>query len=289
MRGVGRGILRGVGVRSIPPPFIATGGTITEADGYTIHTFTSSGNFEVLSGSGDVEYLVVGGGGAGAGNSGASSGGGGAGGFRDSETEGLMPLTKGTYPVVVGAGGIGTTVSNVRGQSGSPSSFNGIISLGGGGGGTGTSAPSTSSGGAGASGGGGGCNSGAGGAGTAGQGFAGATAGTEGVYPAGGGGGAGGAGGARPGYNSDGGIGKTSSISGTATDYAGGGSGAWYYATVNRLQYAGAGVGGIGFSSTPPTSAQPNTGSGGGGACSTQLAGSGGSGIVIIRYKKYSS
>ncbi len=44
--------------------FSATGGTITTSGDYTIHTFTSSGDF-VVSGSGEVEYLVVAGGGGG--------------------------------------------------------------------------------------------------------------------------------------------------------------------------------------------------------------------------------
>ncbi len=43
----------------------AIGGTISSVDGYTIHTFTSSGTFTVVSG-GVVEYLVVAGGGSGA-------------------------------------------------------------------------------------------------------------------------------------------------------------------------------------------------------------------------------
>ena len=59
----------------------ATGGTITEIndDGvnYRVHTFTSSGTFEVTSGSGEVEYLIVAGGGSGGEGHG---GGGGAGG-----------------------------------------------------------------------------------------------------------------------------------------------------------------------------------------------------------------
>ena len=59
--------------------FSATGGTITTAAGKTIHTFTSSGTFEVTLGSRDVEYVVVAGGGGG-GNS--FGGGGGAGGYR---------------------------------------------------------------------------------------------------------------------------------------------------------------------------------------------------------------
>jgi hypothetical protein len=63
---------------------LATGGTITTAAGKTIHTFTSSGTFEVTGGSGDVEYLVVAGGGGGGGAD--VGGGGGAGGFRTSDT-----------------------------------------------------------------------------------------------------------------------------------------------------------------------------------------------------------
>jgi hypothetical protein len=48
---------------------------ITEADGYRIHTFTSSGDFEITSGEGDVEYLIVGGGGGGGGSTSANAGG----------------------------------------------------------------------------------------------------------------------------------------------------------------------------------------------------------------------
>ena len=42
--------------------FTATGGTITESGGYTIHTFTSSGTFTPNS-TGSVDYLIVAGGG----------------------------------------------------------------------------------------------------------------------------------------------------------------------------------------------------------------------------------
>jgi len=52
--------------------FSATGGTITDADGYRIHVFTSPGSF-VVSGVGDVEYLVVAGGGGG-GHNGSNAG-----------------------------------------------------------------------------------------------------------------------------------------------------------------------------------------------------------------------
>ena len=77
----------------------ATGGTITTAAGKTIHTFTSSGTFEVTRGSGNVEYLVVAGGGGG--------GGGGAGGFRTGSGFAVSP---GPYSITVGGGGaFGTT------------------------------------------------------------------------------------------------------------------------------------------------------------------------------------
>ena len=51
-----------------PVPVSATGGsTFTPGDGYTVHIFTTSSTpgFEVTSGSGEVEYLVIAGGGGG--------------------------------------------------------------------------------------------------------------------------------------------------------------------------------------------------------------------------------
>ena len=60
-------------------PTLATGGTITTANGYRTHTFTSSGTFNVVvSGGLTVSSLVVGGGGGG--GSQVVGGGGGAGG-----------------------------------------------------------------------------------------------------------------------------------------------------------------------------------------------------------------
>ena len=47
--------------------FSATGGTITTSGDYTIHTFTSSGNFVIESGEASIEYLVIAGGGGGGG------------------------------------------------------------------------------------------------------------------------------------------------------------------------------------------------------------------------------
>jgi len=118
-------------------PLGATGGTITEiTDGgvdYRVHTFTSSGTFEVTSGSNDIDVLVVGGGGSGGTHHG---GGGGAGGL---VYKSAHPVTLGSYSVVVGDGGDGVltpgnTTSNLEGNPGSDSTFDGFVALGGGGG-----------------------------------------------------------------------------------------------------------------------------------------------------------
>ena len=86
---------------------LPTGGTITLAGGYRIHTFLnaqSGTNFRTpfaASASFPVEYMVIAGGGAGFTTHG--SGGGGAGGYRTGTfTGGLNANTN--YPVVVGAG-----------------------------------------------------------------------------------------------------------------------------------------------------------------------------------------
>lgn len=83
--------------------FGATGGTedTTSVSGYKLHTFTSSGTFEVTGAAGEVEILLVGGGGAGGQHFG---GGGGAGAVMVSNA---FELPVGTYTVTVGAGGTG--------------------------------------------------------------------------------------------------------------------------------------------------------------------------------------
>jgi len=115
---------------------LVTGGTITTAGGYRIHTFTTTGSstFDTsgVGGAIDVEYLVVGGG---AGGMNGLGGGGGAGGMRT----GSLNLAQGPQPVVVGAGGPGLqvgghTASNPTGN-GNPSTFSTIVSTGGGTGG----------------------------------------------------------------------------------------------------------------------------------------------------------
>ena len=201
--------------------FSATGGTTTAAgispgNGYTYHVFTTSGTFTVTSGSRNIEYLVIGGGGHGGGYYG---GGGGAGGLRSNDPNGGpggpspvrepdYPIIPGTYPVVVGSGGVEPTF-----QPGNYSSFNdtnvnslGTIRSEGGGGGSqggGTTSPAGQPGGSGS---GGGAGPGTQALGTGNrqagtstpvpnQGFPGGQGGSpSGQYNSGGGGGAGGAG-----------------------------------------------------------------------------------------------
>lgn len=259
--------------------FLATGGTVTEADGYKIHTFTSSGTFTILAGKSQVEYLVVAGGGSGgAGGSSVCGGGGGAGGMRTGTTN---SLNTGEYTVTVGAGA-SRPVNNADtgGSRGSDSVFDTITSTGGGGGGGNGSNSTEPSGG---SGGGGRESDGAGGSGTSGQGNDGGN-GSEAGNSGGGGGGAGEAG------NTDGlgfgGDGATSSITGTSVTYAGGGGSG----NTSNIGAAPGGTGGggsgSGNTSTDSEDGTANTGGGGGGGydTGTQNAGAGGSGIVIIRY-----
>jgi len=80
-------------------PFAATGGTETTYGVYTVHSFTSNGTFEITSGEGDIDVLIVG---AGGGGGFAHSGGGGGGGMIEmpAQTVGIA-----SYAIVIGAGG----------------------------------------------------------------------------------------------------------------------------------------------------------------------------------------
>jgi hypothetical protein len=111
----------------------ATGGNITQFGVYKVHTFLDSGNFVVSAGTGNAEALIVAGGGAGGGRHG---GGGGAGGMVEVIN---IPLTAGTYPIVIGNGAAvnsAYTPSPSRGATGSNSTAFGNTAFGGGGGGT---------------------------------------------------------------------------------------------------------------------------------------------------------
>ena len=151
------------------PYITASGGSITTDGDYNVHTFTSSGTFEVTTlGAGEsesdkVDFLIIGGGGSGgsgynksssytlngvtyAGEYGLPGGGGGAGGYRNSySTEssggGASSMTTATvsaptYTVTVGAGGSYTkSQTDCQGSNGSDSSFNSVTGTGGGAGG----------------------------------------------------------------------------------------------------------------------------------------------------------
>jgi hypothetical protein len=277
----------------------ATGGTITTCGDYKIHTFTADGCFSVSAvgnpvGSTTVDYLVV----AGGGGSGTYfGGGGGGGGYRESSgvasgcysvsplgaCVSALPVSVTTYPITVGGGGAtAPSPSPGQGSSGSNSVFSTITSTGGGYGNGGLT-PAQPSGGPGGSGGGGSApcspsNLGGRPGGTGNtpptsppQGTSGVTVTTP--YWAGAGGGA-----TATGVIRTGGIGATTSISGSPTAYAGGGGGG---------PCGGAGP-------TPGASAPSPCGTGGGynisgttnrGGGGGTDGGLGGSGIVIVRYK----
>jgi hypothetical protein len=136
----------GGGTNAVPPPFTATGGTVTTYNGKTIHTFLAPGTFTVSGSPGTVEYVVVAGGGGGGVQHG---GGGGAGGYLTSTTT----VSSGTSPITVGAGGVGLPAQpSLSGQSASPGngtstvvSFPGGTITAGGGGGGGSLGPSSGS------------------------------------------------------------------------------------------------------------------------------------------------
>ena len=308
---------------------VATGGTVTTCGNDKIHTFTGPGTFTVAQiattcapTNNVVSYMVVAGG-AGGGSYGA--GGGGSGGFRETKSPATpytaspkcgygtpgnrITVTATAYPITVGAGGSSSGPTRENGGCGSNSIFSTITSTGGGfgaginataggpggsgGGGSGGSAPGTS-------------NPAAGGSGNTpsvtpsqgnngGNGWDGQVTNTQG----GGGGGAGAVGSnASSATGGNGGNGTPTSISGSATTYAGGGGGGTDNGSGSPGGTAGTGgTGGGGNGATNQvcspsaygTAGTDNTGGGGGGGgrytCGASQGGAGGSGIVIIRYK----
>lgn len=291
---------------SMTNTFDATGGTIStySSDGtdYQVHTFTSSGNFTVLSGTKNADILIVAGG-AGGGND--NAGGGGAGGllYYGIETPktpngGRVTLTSGTYPIVIGAGGAGAANSGGGAPfavNGSNTTAFGYTAIGGGYGASSEVGAGSLPGQPGGSGGGGNGNTDSTdpytpGVGTSGQGNSGGTGAN------GGGGGGGGAGSVGQNGNvrgtqlgGNGGVGLGYIIKSGSTEYYAAGGGGGNENSVYNQQARASGIGGQTNSSgtTAPTSAIVNTGSGGGGGTHTHTAydGSGSSGIVIIRYQ----
>ena len=272
-----------------------SGGNISYYGPYTVHTFTGSATF-TPSFTGPVEVLVVaGGGGGGCGfNRSACGGGGGAGGLQYVSSYGVSAGTGIT--VTVGAGGAGGPAANVSpagdGSNGSNSVFGGITTIGGGGGTTYFDTNGKNGGSGGGAGGAGGYTP-VGGQGIPGQGNNGGNQVGSGqstdTTSCGGGGGAGavGANGVTSQRGGNGGIGLPYSISGFSTYYAGGGGGG--------ASQVGGGFGGLGGGAnggnldSNGSSGVNYTGGGGGGASSgvgiaATAGGTGGSGIVIVRY-----
>jgi hypothetical protein len=263
------------------------------------YTSTGSTTFSVPTGLTSVRVMAVGGGGGGA----TRGGGGGAGGMIVHNT---FPVTPGgSVPVTVGGGGAGMPSTPTDGaqpdaSDGSNSVFGTITARGGGGG-----ASHRRTGRQGGSGGGAGRDAGntsAGGTSTGNQAAGGTAYGNSGGgSPAPGssnGGGGGGAsqagfqGGALAGnsntpmYNgASGGGGRSDDISGSSVTYAGGGGSGCDQG--NTAGAGGSGGGGRGGGTQgAATGGTTNTGGGGGsnGDYSPASTGSGGSGIVIIKY-----
>jgi hypothetical protein len=247
----------------LTPGITATGGTISNAAGYKIHTFTGAGTDTfTVTGTGTIEYMVIGGGGGGGTDMG---GGGGAGGYLAGSTS----FSSGSYTITKGAGGrgsrgiYGANNATLDYDSGGNSSIVGgsinIVAIGGGKGGSNhrwdslPTVPAL----VGGSGGGMAGNTNASGAariaGTPGQGFAGGVSAGTGYsgsqWYSGGGGGAGGQGldgnlngNTRP----SGGPGVQNSITGTSYFWAGGGGGGIWSGTDNGVGRAGNGGSGGG-------------------------------------------
>lgn len=237
---------------------------------YRVHTFTASVDFTITVDI-DVEYLIVAGGGGG--GAGWQGGGGGAGGM----LEGTTRLSPQTYEIVVGLGGVGATGNTINESSNgedSSISVSGTALFTAIGGGRGASEDPHHGAGSGGSGGGGTHKSLDRGTAISGQGFDGGL-GISGksLWGGGGGGGAGTVGTDAVGTQAihPGGVGLSSSISGSSILYSTGGDG------VKRC---------VGYNGID---GPDNSGDGGGGGCSgnppESLGGTGGSGIVIIRYK----
>ena len=288
---------------------LISGGTITSAGGYRIHTFTTVGasTFNVSPfglGLSSVEYLVIGGG-AGATAMSHHGGGGGAGAYYSGSftAPGIA-----SYAVTVGAGGHGpggisgpsgqTTpqpqVAAIRGSKGLSSIIQDVVTAPGGGVAGMHNAGTSTSGGSGGGGGGHSDNH----YGTADNPAYGHRGG-HGAPPShrggGGGGGAGGGGQDVGGMaGGAGGSGLSSSITGSAVTRAGGGGGSGYGSPGGNPGPGGGGGGRAHSNASHDTAFNgvANTGSGSGstnghpggpGASQTDF-GDGGSGVVIVRY-----
>jgi len=290
----------------------ATGGTISCTPTCKIHTFTGPGTFcvsaisSVDTNRNKMAYLVLAGGGGGSSDIG---GGGGAGGMREGSNDPITPYTASplaascsgltatvaSFPITVGAGGAGQTPAPGLGTRGWDSIFDTITSTGGG-----TNEASLQPGGSGS---GKGHRGGTGGTGNTppvspAQGKSGGNAPNPDGYAGSGGGGSTACGGSTSGgYSATGGAGgagATTSITDSPVAYAGGGGGGGF--TCGSTASGGTGGGGTGgtgsAANTAATDGLTNQGGGGGGGAygpsqpGPKSGGLGGSGIVVIRYKR---
>jgi hypothetical protein len=261
------------------PGVSATGGTITtDSDGWREHRITEDDDFIVSGGTlVGAEVLIVGGGGSGGLDLDRTGGGGGGGEVVTLSGQSFAP---GTYPAVIGSGGIG----NWPGNDGGNTTFNGSTAQGGGRGGAYSALPGTK-----ANGGGGYHGQESGGVGSKWSGGRGYDSGSS-VFCGGGGAG-------------DGGNGVDGSFSaagnggpgtewpvGSGNFYGGGGGGGAQDLAAPYVPGGTGGQGGGGNGATMTTDAQngtPNTGGGGGGGADKDANSSvsdGGSGVVVVRY-----
>jgi len=261
----------------------ATGGTITTDGAYTIHSFTSTGTFTTDTAQ-SADLLVIAGGGGGGGYVG---GGGGAGGYI--ATTGHS-VTAASHTATVGTGGAGGS-GQAGGTSGVNSQFASMTAAVGGGGGESYNNTGNQSGGSG-----GGSTSTTRSSGTVGQGNDSGQGTQSSSQDGGGGGGAGAQGGdgestgvSPDNYGGDGGVGLSSSITGSAVFRAGGGGGGRGGAATTPTSAGDGGNGGGGDGSSgatadAATAGTANTGGGGGGGGHpATVGGAGGSGVVILR------
>jgi hypothetical protein len=303
----------------------ATGGTVSCSGDDRIHTFTGPGTFTVsataaCAANNVVSYLVVAGGGGSGGNRYhiQGGGGGGAGGFREAKSPATpytaspldgypsspnrVTVTATAFPITVGAGGAaggtggGSVPEGANATSGANSVFSTITAAGGGFGGNprtqGPAQPEGEPGGSGGGGGGGSPGPKPGGTGNTpptspAQGTNGGGGSTGNQTLGGSGGGATGAGSTSPGCSPppstpSRGTGATTSITGSPVAYAAGGSYSSYNPSGADPSCAGATNKGNGADARnagpgPTTPSTPND----------NYAGrAGGSGVVIIRYKR---
>jgi len=235
----------------------ATGGSVTYANGYAVHTYTSTaaGQSFVPSSNGNYEVLVVGGGGGGGSNVGSGGGGG-------AVVEQTLALINGTsYAITVGGGGAGA--SGATGQNiasdGTSSIFSNLITAP-----NGTGGRSRALG-----------DSGTGNRGTGGN-------------P---GGGNGGLSCNFAVCSASAAIGSNGTLSSITGNYYGGGGGRGGQYSVGYENGFAGGLGGGGnggaYSGSGGQNASANSGGGGGGGSesSGRAGGNGADGIIVIRYK----